>query len=58
MAACDASPSEEELEERPLSSLTTVQRRLSVTDASMNREDKRMLVSTSIVQPGTMGKGT
>ena len=55
MAACDALPSGEELEERPLSSMTTgtgmttVQRRLSMTDASMDREDKRMLVSTTSI---------
>lgn len=59
MAARDASPSWEDLVERPSSSITTgmgmtiVQRRLSMTVASMDSEDSRMLVSTtSMVYPG------
>ena len=56
MAARDASPSWEELVERPSTSITTgtgmtvVQQRLSMTVVSMDSEDSRMLVSTTIEQ--------
>jgi len=60
MAARDASPSWEELVERPLSSITTgtgitmVQRRLSMTDASMGKEDSRMFILTTGILSGMM----
>jgi hypothetical protein len=63
IAAWAASPSWEELVERPLGSITTgtgmttVQRRLSMADASMGGEGSRIFVSTTgAAYPGAMDR--
>lgn len=64
MAVCAASPSWEVLAESPSSSIMTgrgmmmVQRRLSIKEETVEKDERRMLVSTtSTVYPGMMDNG-